>query len=174
MYNDSAARVKAIGLLSKPFQVKRGVKQGDPLSPQIFALCIEPLAECIRTSMGIKGIKIQDEEHKLASYANDVIIFLTDIYKSLPALLEEIGKYGAISGYKLNSAKTEAMEIGCNLQIEFKKRFKLKWDQNKIKYLGITIPREIDKLYLCNYKVLENSLRQDLLPLTIFETIQII
>lgn len=71
------------------------------------------------------------------------------------------------------------MEIGCNLPTEFKKRFKLKWDQNKIKYLGITIPKEIDKLYSCNYKVLENSLKQDfkrwkILPLTIFEKIGII
>ena len=108
-----------------------------------------------------------------------MIVFLTNVNKSLPVLMDEIRNYGAISGYKLNSTKTEVMNIGCNIELELKKKYKLKWDQNKIKYLGIIIPNQLEKLYTFNYQALENSLKQDfarwkLLPLTIFEKIAII
>ncbi len=45
------------GQCSKFFRVERGVRQGDSLSPVLFALSIEPLAEAIRKNTGIQGIE---------------------------------------------------------------------------------------------------------------------
>lgn len=45
-----------------------GHYQGDPLSPQIFVLCIEPLAESIRKNKTISGGIIGEDEHKLALF----------------------------------------------------------------------------------------------------------
>ena len=102
MYKEPNARVRVNGMLSKSFSLKRGIKQGDPISPQIFNLCIEPLAEYVRENSKIKGVVLKEGEHKLSMYADDIIVYLTEIHTSLPVLLDEITKYGAMSGYKLN------------------------------------------------------------------------
>lgn len=101
------------GTLSNSFKIRRRTKQGDPLSPQLFALCIELLAERIRQNIDIRGINVTDEEHKIALYADYIILYLTKVYTSLPALLSENTAYSNFSGYKLNLNKTEAMQIGC-------------------------------------------------------------
>lgn len=60
MYKDPQARVRVNGTLSDPFTIRRGTKQGDQLSPQLFGLCIEPLAERIRQNIEIRGVNIID------------------------------------------------------------------------------------------------------------------
>lgn len=162
MYKVPNARGRVNGTLSESFTLKREPRQGDPLSPQIFALCIEPLAESIRENRKIKGLIIKGDEHKLVLYADDIILYLTDIHNSVPVLLDEINRYGVLSGYKLNLNKTEAMEVDSNLEKDFKKLFNFKWDRTKVRYLGVTIPNNLDNLYHCNYGVLENSVKQDL------------
>ena len=44
LYQHMATHMAINGILSKPFHVSRGVRQGDPLSCPIFNLAIEPLA----------------------------------------------------------------------------------------------------------------------------------
>lgn len=51
MYNQPNARITVNGTLSEIFTLKSRTRQGDPLSPQIFALYIEPLAERIRKKL---------------------------------------------------------------------------------------------------------------------------
>jgi hypothetical protein len=44
LYSNAHTRVAINGMLSEPFKVTRGVRQGDPLSCLLFDLAIEPLA----------------------------------------------------------------------------------------------------------------------------------
>ena len=68
-----AARVTAMSTkkvnCSDYFELTRGVRQGDPLSPYLFLLAVETLAIAIRASEEIKGIVINQEETKLLQYA---------------------------------------------------------------------------------------------------------
>lgn len=54
------------------------------------------------------------------------------------------------------------MIIGEQPKGNFKENFKLRWNLNKKKYLGIRIPSNLDKLYDCNFQVMENKIRHDM------------
>ena len=57
--------------MSDFFKLKRGCRQGDPISPHIFILCAEVLGQMIRKETNIKGIKINDKEYKFSQYTDD-------------------------------------------------------------------------------------------------------
>ncbi|KAL1246966.1 hypothetical protein QQF64_034287, partial [Cirrhinus molitorella] len=71
LYADSTASVNTNGLLSESFPIRRGCRQGCPLSPLLFTLFIEPLAESIRTNPDIFGILINGKKHVISLYADD-------------------------------------------------------------------------------------------------------
>ena len=81
------------------------------MSPLLFVLSMEPLLAKIRYSQKIKGIKIGEEEHKLAAFADDVLFYLTEPKTSIPNLLSLCYEYGEISNFKLNITKTKIMSI---------------------------------------------------------------
>ena len=58
------------------YDVKRGTRQGDPLSPYLFLICAELLASMIRQNENIHGINILDEEILLSQFADDTTFFL--------------------------------------------------------------------------------------------------
>ena len=59
------------GFFSEYFKLERGVRQGDPLPPNLFVLAIETLAVAIRQNSEIKGIVI---EKKKQSFCNMLMI----------------------------------------------------------------------------------------------------
>ena len=77
LYNKPTARVKVNGGLSNSFTLERGTRQGCTCSPLLFALYLEPFNQYIRQNKEITGINIQGKEHKLACYADDILIFLS-------------------------------------------------------------------------------------------------
>ena len=64
-YTNISSCIMNNGLTSSYFQLHRGVRQGDPLSPYLFILCAEILASSIRQNQQIKGIPLETDELKL-------------------------------------------------------------------------------------------------------------
>lgn len=77
LYTTPSARFLVNGTLSKPFQITNGTRQLCPLSPLMFAMVMEPLAETIRQHPQVEGITIAKTQHKINLFADNVILTLT-------------------------------------------------------------------------------------------------
>lgn len=53
-------------------ELKRGVKQGDPLSPLIFNLAIEPILE--RLQVSTRGIELAEQNLSVLAFADDLVL----------------------------------------------------------------------------------------------------
>ena len=83
-YTNISSCVLNNGLCSRDFEVQRGVRQGDPLSPYLFIIAAEVLAIAIQTNMDIQGLKIGKEEFKLVQYADDLTVFVPNVACAQP------------------------------------------------------------------------------------------
>ena len=61
-YRHIKSSVAVNGQLSEWFSIQSGCRQGDPISPYLFLLCVEILATMIRQNKNIKGILIGETE----------------------------------------------------------------------------------------------------------------
>ena len=64
------------GNISKPFDVKRGCRQGDPISGYLFILVIEILALMLEKAKLRPYRTKNNHEHLMDKYADDLTIYL--------------------------------------------------------------------------------------------------
>ena len=159
IYKSPKAFVYTNGILSRSFPLNRGTAQGDPLSPSLFALAIEPLAQKIRETDKIRGIEIGKKQYKLSLYADDLLLYLNNANDSIKYVVEVLEEFSKLSGYKINIRKTELLPIDKSINLENCKEFNIQ--TKNIKYLGCYISTEKDQLYKDNYLPLIKGLKQD-------------
>ena len=112
MYSDVESGIINGGYVTNYFKVSRGVRQGCPLSPILFILSAELLAQKIRQSSKSKGIKLPNNvEVKLSQFADYTTLMCKDT-ESLKENITILNKFAEISGLKLNRKKTKAIWIG--------------------------------------------------------------
>ena len=112
-YTNISSCVLNNGLCSQYFEVQRGVRQGDPLSPYLFIIAAEILAIAIQTNTDIQGLKIGKEEFKLVQYADDLTVFVPNV-ACAQLVFHLLDQFRFCSGLKVNYTKTEAMWIGAS------------------------------------------------------------
>ena len=122
------------GMLSASFEINRGVRQGDPLSPYLFIIAVELLAVAIRSCSNINGTKIDSKEFKMVQYADNLTAFVSDI-RSAQDLFKLLDQFEKCSGLKVNYTKTEAMWIGSSRK-NSETPLALKW-RKTVKALGV-------------------------------------
>jgi hypothetical protein len=112
LYSDASTRILINGFLSDPIHVRRGVRQGDPLSCLLFIIAIEPLATLLRKS-DLNGLKIPGKQENLIAtlFADDTTIYLNK-NDQVKILFEILKKWCRISRAKFNVQKTEVIPIG--------------------------------------------------------------
>ena len=109
--NSAMLSINVNGKLNGFFKCKRGVRQGDPLSPLLFCIAEDVLSRNISklVDLGklehIKGTRhIQIPSHAL--YADDIMIFCKGKISSVNALMDLFKTYVLASGQIINPSKS--------------------------------------------------------------------
>jgi hypothetical protein len=133
------------GSLDGFFKGKKGLRQGDPMSPLLFVLCMESLSRLLHTLAGSKKFRFHSRCRALKLnhlvFADDLIMFCQGDKESIMLMLRCLATFSACSGLVANSGKSN---IYCsNMPIEDQNAmvtasgFQL--DQLPFQYLGINI-----------------------------------
>lgn len=139
LYHDVSTLVKVGGGLSASIPVRRGIRQGCPLSGQLYSIVIEPLLRRIRKNLNGFSIPnyINCDKIVLSAYADDITVFIHG-EDDVNNLKKNIELYEKASTAKVNWNKSEAYAVGRWMN----KRLPdlpggLKWGREGLKILGV-------------------------------------
>jgi hypothetical protein len=110
LYRDASATVK-LDCMSKRFSLKRGVRQGDPASPQLFNAVLESIFRKLKSkwAAGGFGIKIDDGESLTnLRFADDVLLVASSL-QEVRAMLADLAEEAASCGLELHPGKTKIL-----------------------------------------------------------------
>ena len=92
-----------------------------------------------------------------------MILYIENVKDSTRKLLELINEYRKVAGYKINTQKSLAFLYTNNekTEREIKETMPFTIAMERIKYLGIYLPKETKDLYIENYKTLVKEIKED-------------
>lgn len=141
IYSDIESKIISNGFLSRSFSLKRGLRQGCPLSPLLYIMVAESLACTIRKDPQIKGFKLPDNtEQRVVSYADDMATLLSSI-ESIPRVTQLCKDFGKASESKVNIDKTLALLCG-SLKNNIVQIDEMQVLRDKMNLLGVWIGNE--------------------------------
>ena len=92
------------GLISPAFSTTSGLKQGDPSSPWLFCLTVQPLLKLLHEKFGLLS----------TAYLDDIAIFFNNVHH-VQEILVALEHFGIASGLKINIKKSGILLSKSNL-----------------------------------------------------------
>ena len=105
VYTASTAQVR-LESMGNEFPIRRGVRQGDPISPKLFSAVLEMIFRNLNWTK--KGININGENLNNLRFADDLILFSEDA-GTLGLMLQQLSDESAKAGLTMNLIKTKIM-----------------------------------------------------------------
>ena len=160
LLSSSSSRVLLNGLPGPPIKHGRGFRQGDPISPLLFVLAIDPLQHIldIATHKGIiHRIRSRGVMMRTSLYADDAAIFMAPIKKDIDNLSVILRGFGEVTGLCTNFCKSSVVPIRCNhLPLEhILSSIPATRAAFPIKYLGL--PLSVRQLRKVDFQYLEDK-----------------
>ena len=93
-----------------------------------------------------------------------MILYIENPKDTIRKLLELISEFSKVAGYKINTQKSLGFLCTNNekSEREIKESIPFTIATKRIKYLGITLPKETKELYTENYKTLMKEIKDDI------------
>ena len=122
------------------------------------------LVRTIRQQKEIKGLQIGKEEIKASPFADDMIVYIRNPKNSNREFLHLMTNFSKMTGYKINSNKSVAFLYTRDKQAEKEIRETIPFTivTNSIKYLEVTLTKQVKDLYDNNFKSLNKEIKEDL------------
>jgi hypothetical protein len=164
IYSKPVANIKLKGEKLESIPLKAGNRQSCTLSPYLFNMVFVVLARVIRQQKEIQGIQIGKEEVKISLFADDMIVYINDPKNSTRELLNLINSFSVVTRYKINSKKISGLSLHKDKQAEKEIRETTPFTivTNNIKYIGVTLTKEVKDLYDYNFMSLKKEIKENL------------
>lgn len=98
------------GEVTVPFAARKGLRQGDSISPYLFVVCMEYLSRCLMSLHENRLYHYHPRCKRLkithVCFADDLLMFARGDVDSVQQLLRVFGKFGAASGLHANHLKS--------------------------------------------------------------------
>ena len=108
MYEGCTTRMFVNQETSRQFELRRGVKQGCPLSPTLFNISIEPLIQRLNGAAEQEGYHIAEEAVAVLAYADDVMI-VSDSEEGLNNLITIVEQFCGYACLTINPKKCRSL-----------------------------------------------------------------
>ena len=100
------------------FASKRGLRQGDPLSPLLFIIAMEAFSRSLSVAAQGQGFEFHPkcEEVNLTHvcFADDMFLFAGGTSSSVQVIMDELNKFENFSGLQVNKQKSTIFLAGVN------------------------------------------------------------
>lgn len=99
------------GNVTQYLREKRGLRQGDPLSPLLFVLVMEYLYRLLHELKSVPDFNFHAKCEKLSivnlSFADDLLLFARGDVKSVELLMNMFNQFSRSTGLRVNPAKRQ-------------------------------------------------------------------
>jgi mannosylglycoprotein endo-beta-mannosidase len=95
---------------------RRGLRQGDPLSPMLFILVMDVLGHMISKAASdglLLPLSRRPLQHRIYIYADDVVLFLRPAVEEINVTMDILNLFGEATGLRTNLQKSNVLPIRC-------------------------------------------------------------
>lgn len=98
------------GEQTEPFEARKGLRQGDPISPYLFVICMEYSNRCLKGLHNNKSFPFHPRCKRIGlvhvCFADDLHMFARGDTMSVQQLMSILDTFAAASGLKANQLKS--------------------------------------------------------------------
>ena len=110
----ASTRVLINGIPGNPILHRRGVCQGDPISPMLFILAMDSLSSLFSKAENEGLLQPLHLPYRTSLYVDDAVVFIQSDPEEISTTKEILHIFGEATGLGMNFAKCAALPIQCN------------------------------------------------------------